>query len=100
MPILVRKVHNARFCFSHVRLDDGKRVLVSVGHDGIKLLRLGFGGFVPTGTIWSCSQIDMDRAVLAFADPSRPSLHPLDAVTEAVMNCRTLEELKARVVSL
>lgn len=66
--------------YCQLRLASRERVLISCAQTGIKIMKLGLGGLIPTKTIadWLVSQLE--AAIRIFADERNPSQHPLEAI--------------------
>lgn len=82
-----------RGTFAQIRLDDGKRILVSLTQTEIAIFKLAFGGFIPIGKIFKhnisefldffcvrIEQIDIDGSLL-------------EAVVRYILPCKNMEEV-------
>ena len=92
-------------CFCQLRFESGERVLISIAgqpHPSIKLLRLALGGLLPRETIWELDSVrlggseSMARRVIAlFLSDSDKVAHPLDAIRDSLLPCRSIQEALA-----
>jgi hypothetical protein len=80
--------------YCQLKLDSGERILISCGHDGIRIVKMRLGGRLPTKTIARWSIKEIGAAVDAFADPSDPTLSPLDAIKKKLMSCASISEVE------
>jgi hypothetical protein len=80
--------------YCQLKLASRERVLISCAQTGIKIMKLGFGGLIPTKTIvnWPISQVA--AAMNIFADKNDPSLHPLEAIKAKLMTCSSIGEVE------
>ena len=80
--------------FCQLKLPSGERVLISCAQTGIKIVKLGLGGLIPTKTIadWPISQLA--TAIHIFADEDNPSQHPLDAIKAKLMTCSSIGDIE------
>ena len=80
--------------YCQLKLASRERVLISCAQTGIKIIKLGLGGLIPTKTIaeWPFAQIE--AAALIFADESNPTQHPLDAIKSKLMTCTSISEIE------
>lgn len=80
--------------YCQLKLASRERVLISCAQTGIKIIKLGLGGLIPTKTVaeWPFAQIE--AAVLIFADESNPSQHPLEAIKNKLMTCSSIQEIE------
>lgn len=80
--------------YCQIRFPNGERVLISCAQTGIKIVKLVFGGILPTKTVanWPISEIT--SAIKIFADPNNPTQHPLDAIRNKLVNCSSISEVQ------
>ena len=80
--------------YCQLKLASGERVLISCAQTGIKIMKLGLAGLIPTKTItdWPISQLA--AAIHIFADESKPSQHPLDVMKDKLMTCSSIREIE------
>jgi len=80
--------------YCQIKFPNGERVLISCAQTGIKIMKLVFGGILPTKTIsnWPISEIA--SAIQIFADPNNPTQHPLDAIRNKLVNCSSISEVQ------
>jgi len=86
--------------YCQIKLDSGERVLISCATTGIKIMKLGLVGLVPTRTIADWPIAKLRSAIAIFADPSQPDLHPLDAIKNRLMSCPSIAEVEQLCASL
>ena len=83
--------------FSQIKLDDGKRILVSFTQTEIAILKLAFGGMIPTGSIFKhdisefldffcirVKQIDINGSLL-------------EAVVDYILPCKNMDEVVVKL---
>lgn len=78
-----------------IKLDSGERIFICIADRGMKIYKMGFGGLIPTKTIWESK--DMSELVAQFFDTNDiPDIlkHPLDAAKDRLINCASVEEVK------
>ena len=80
--------------YCQLKFASGERVLISCAQTGIKIVKLGLGGLIPTKTIadWPISQLS--TAIHVFMDESNPSLHPLEAIKNKLLMCSSIGEVE------
>jgi hypothetical protein len=80
--------------FCQLKLASRERVLISCAQTGIKIMKLGMWGFIPTKTIadWPLSRLAV--AIHIFADESNPGQHPLEAIKNKLMTCSSIREIE------
>jgi hypothetical protein len=80
--------------YCQLKLASRERVLISCAQTGIKIIKLGLGGLIPTKTIadWPVSKLAI--AIHTFADETNPSQHPLEAIKNKLMTCSSVQEIE------
>lgn len=80
--------------YCQLKLASHERVLISCAQTGIKIMKLGFGGLIPTKTIadWPISQLA--TAIHIFTDENDPSQHPLEAIKAKLMTCSSIRDIE------
>ena len=80
--------------YCQLKLASRERVLISCAQTGIKIMKLGLGGLIPTKTIadWPISQLA--SAIHIFADENNASVHPLEAIKSKLMTCSSIDEIE------
>lgn len=78
-----------------LRLDSGERILISISHSGIRISRLGVGGFLRTGTIWKCGRDDIRESLELFVEPDKAITSTLDAVKDKLIDLKSIAEVKS-----
>jgi hypothetical protein len=87
--------NDASRCFCQVRLDSGERVLVSGAKGEIKLVKLGFRGMIPIGTIATFGAAQIAQLFKPMLDnPSITFLHPLDMTSMMVSAMASISDLR------
>lgn len=84
--------------FAQIKLDDGKRVLISFTQTEVAVLKLIFGGNIPTGKIWKFGALDYVEKV-GRKDIARGK-SPLEVAAQAVLSCKTLDEVPKKMNEL
>jgi len=95
MDTLVAEIINYKpGAFCQLKLASRERVLISCAQTGIKIMKLGLGGLIPTKTIadWPISKLA--TAVHIFADETNQSEHPLEAIKKKLMTCTSIREIE------
>lgn len=80
--------------YCQLKLASRERVLISCAQTGIKIMKLGLGGLIPTKTIadWPVSRIE--EAISIFADEGNPLQHPLEAIKNKLITCSSIREIE------
>lgn len=96
MARIVTYQNDPKYCFCQLKLESGERVLVSIGSGSIKIYKMLFWGKLPVKVIWQADKPD-DIAFLLRreADFERS---PLDLVVGKIIGCRSVEEIRARLL--
>ncbi len=83
--------------YCQIKLDSGERILISIAQTGILISKLAFAGLIPRGKIWECGTFDpkMIKVSEFFRDPENPMKHPLDAMKDGLINCESIENVRA-----
>jgi hypothetical protein len=92
-------------CFCQIKFESGERVLISIAgrpQPCIKIMRLAFGGMIPRDCIWELDSRKLEhtgqmaQVVIAMFLKGREQLvHPLDAIRDALLPCRSIQEAVA-----
>jgi hypothetical protein len=80
--------------YCQLKLASRERVLISCAQTGIKIMKLGLGGLIPTKTIADWPVSKLATAVNIFADETKPSQHPLEAIKIKLMTCSSIREIE------
>ena len=80
--------------YCQLKLDSGERLLISCAQTGIKIVKLGLGGLLPTKTIADWPLSEVRTMMRKFVDPANPLQHPLDAIKSRLMQCSSLQEVE------
>jgi hypothetical protein len=80
--------------FCQLKLDSGERVLISCAQTGIQIMKLALGGLIPSRTIFSWSISEVRLVAEIFADINSPNEHPLDAIKNKLINCKSIAEIE------
>lgn len=80
--------------YCQLKLGSRERVLISCAQTGIKIMKLGLGGLIPTKTIadWPISKLS--AAVHIFSDEANPTQHPLEVIKSRLMSCSSIHEIE------
>ncbi len=78
-----------------MKLDSSERILVSIAQTGVKISRLGWGGLMPTKTIWESN--DVPKMVRLFGNEDQPDRDLLDSIIGKCVEIKSIEELKRYV---
>ncbi len=80
--------------YCQLKLASRERVLISCAQTGIKIMKLGLGGIIPTKTIANWSISNLAAAAHIFADETNQPLHPLEAIKNKLMTCSSIHEIE------
>ena len=80
--------------YCQLKLASGERVLVSCAQTGIKIMKVAFGGLIPTRTIVNWPISELASAIEIFADETTPMQHPLDAIKSKLLACSSIKEIE------
>jgi len=81
--------------YCQIKLESNERILISIAQPGVKILKLNFGGLIPTQTIWESN--DVPKMVKLFADENQPEKPLLDAIIAGLIDCKTIVEIKQKL---
>lgn len=95
MSQVIRERNSGTQCFSTIRLDSGERVMVSIAAGEVVICKLKWAGLFPSHRLWSSA--DPDQLARVFFDTDLPTDHPLESVRNAVLECRSTDELLALI---
>lgn len=80
--------------YCQLKLDSGERILISCAQTGMKIMKLGFRGLLPTRTIADWPIAELRSAIALFIDEGQRNLHPLDAIKNRLMACTSIAEVR------
>lgn len=83
--------------FSQIKLDDGKRILVSFTQTEIAILKLAFGGMIPTGNIFKHDISEFLDFFCVRVKQIGVNGSLLEAVVEHILPCKNMEEVAAKL---
>ena len=83
--------------FSQIKLDDGKRILVSFTQTEIAILKLAFGGMIPTGNIFKHDIGEFLDFFCVRVKQIGINGSLLEAVVEYILPCKNMEEVTAKL---
>jgi hypothetical protein len=89
--------NDRKYCFCQYQLDDGERVLISIGSGSIRVYKVILWGNIPTRTVWEANAPG-DIAFLLDSD-EKFNKHPLDLVLDRIIGCKTLSEVPAQLLA-
>jgi hypothetical protein len=105
MASIVTYKNDGSRCFCQLRFESGERVLISIAghpHPSIKILRVALGGLLPRETIWELDSVRLGgsesmarRVIASFLSDSDTLAHPLDAIRDSLLPCRSIQEALA-----
>lgn len=104
MSKVVTYSNNPKGKFCQIKLDDGKRILISIAQPGIKIFKLGFFGTIPVATIFEISTLDLasdkyNEAIQKIVKQTG-QLDPLDSLKELLISCKSIDEVKEKLTSV
>ena len=83
--------------FSQIRLDDGKRILVSFTQTEVAILKLAFGGMIPTGNIFKHDISEFLDFFCVRVKQIGINGSLLEAVVEYILPCKNMGEVTAKL---
>lgn len=83
--------------FSQIKLDDGKRILVSFTQTEIAILKLVFGGIIPTGNIFKHNISEFLDFFCVRVKQIGVNGSLLEAVVEYILPSKNMEEVAAKL---
>lgn len=95
--IITYKNEGAKGVFCQLKMENGERILISMTQKDTKILKLGLMGLVPMSTVWESS--DIKEMIRIFANPTNPEQQPLDAIIEKLIECKSIDEVKSRIIN-
>ena len=95
MGQVVVKRDTPRQCFARLKLENGDQVMISVAGGGVKVSKMKWAGLLPGATLWTSGSVA--EVVKRFFDGSKPVQRPLDAMIEALIDCRSASDIVARL---
>jgi hypothetical protein len=104
--ITFRNDLNAQFC--QIKLEDGKRILISVAEGYVKIFTLKFFGAIPNKTIYAGKVMDLfdsnyyqktiDQLNEETNDPPKYGYNQLDVFRKVLLPCNSIEEVEQILV--
>jgi len=94
--IVTYKNDRQRGMFCQIKLDNGEKVFISIAQSGAKISKMKLGGLIPGETIWESN--DVKAMVELFGDENSPNRDLLDSIVAYLVDCKTLEEAKQKLV--
>jgi hypothetical protein len=88
-------------CFCQIKFESGERVLISIAgrpQPSIKVMRLAFAGMFPRNTVWELDSRKLDnpdqlaKIIVKMFLPGEQLIHPLDAIRDALLPCRSIQQ--------
>ena len=95
MGQVVVKRDTPRQCFARLKLENGDQVMISVAGGKVKVFKMKWAGLLPGATLWTSGSVA--EVVKRFFDGSKPVQRPLDAMIEALIDCRSASDIVARL---
>jgi hypothetical protein len=93
-------------CYSTIQLDDGNKVFISIAGTptpSVRVSKSRLMGLV-NSALWGFTpemaggyDAYVRKMMRAFGDPNGEPQHPLDAIKDLVMTCRTIEEVRDKL---
>ena len=104
--ITFRNDLKAQFC--QIKLEDGKRILISVAEGYVKIFTLRFFGAIPNKTIYAGKVMKLfnsdyyqkiiDQLNEETSEPPKYGFNQLDVFRKALLPCHSLEEVEQVLV--
>jgi len=79
--------------FSQIKLDDGKRILISLTQTEIVIFKLGFGGLIPKGTIFKHDINEFLEFFSVRVNQIGFNGSLLEALVDYVIPCKGIDEV-------
>jgi len=83
--------------FSQIKLDDGKRILVSFTQTEIAILKLAFGGMIPTGSIFKHDIGEFLDFFCVRVKQIGINGSLLQVVVDYILPCKNMDEVAAKL---
>jgi len=83
--------------FSQIKLDDGKRILVSLTQTEIAIMKLAFGGMIPTGSIFKHDISEFLDFFCVRVKQIGINGSLLQAVVDYILPCKNIDEVVAKL---
>jgi len=80
--------------YCQLKLASGERILISCAQSGVKIIQLILGGLIPVRTIANWPVSRLEEAIHVFADLSKPTQHPLDAIKNKLIGCSSIADVE------
>ena len=84
-------------CFARLELNNGDQVMISIAHGEVKVIKMKWAGMLPGPTLWK-SGSGAEIAEKFFDETTLPQ-KPIEAVIDKVIDCRSADEVVARLLS-
>jgi hypothetical protein len=105
MAAIVKYKNDSAYCFCQLRFESGERVLVSIALlpvPSVRIFRLALWGLIPCETLWELDASSAggtdefgEKLVAMFYQPLGGRLHPLDMIVNALLPCRSIDDLRS-----
>ncbi len=83
--------------FAQIKLDDGKRILVSFTQTEIAILKLAFGGMIPTGKIFKHDISEFLDFFCVRVKQIGINSSLLEAVVDYILPCKNVDEVVVKL---
>jgi hypothetical protein len=84
-----------RRSLARLELNNGDQVVISVGVGEVKVAKMKWAGMLPGPTLWQSSSAG--EIAEKFFDEAKLPRRPIEAVIDKVIDCRSAEEVAARL---
>lgn len=81
--------------FAQIKLDDGKRVLISLTQTEIAVFKMMLGGNIPVGKVWK-HEI-MDFIIKEDNEKKYENKTPLEVAVDVVLGCKRIDEIALKL---
>ena len=92
MSRVLRERDTSTVCFSTIRLDSGETVMVSIAPGEAKILRMKWGGILPSGTLWKST--NLGEIALVFSSPGQAFARPLERIRNTLLQFGSITDLE------
>ena len=94
MSEVVAYSNTGKTSFCRIRLDSGEQVFISIGSGSVRISKMLLG-VIPIERLWESGDGSLIRRT--FVPDSSAWPHPLDAIRDALLPCRSVTEVVTRL---
>ena len=104
MSKVVTYKNDERHCYCHIKLDNGKRIMISIStapKPKTKVYQLALGGLIPIRTIWEYNPTMaggyyayVKKMMEMFLESDEDIRHALDVIRDRLLSCSSIDEVR------